>query len=303
LPSASETHVLAGYCGVWLIKCRQGSKTNKSKCRFWKKLTFDRLWTNLVRICWPTRLFTPVSLSLCNESQTSVNGQLWTMGGSLHAIGDNIDTKINDPLGRTLSVAIDELNNRTKKQMMPKLNTLSLWHDSTLFFIESIFQEIKKTGKISTPAKEFVRRALGFGVAEFVPTDSEDNSDDGEARGPSAKVNGKQKADDEESDRSVTILSIAIRITLIDLLRTSTNPRSLYEASTPLSPNPSNPNPSNHSDRPVSGAQSVQMVSRKRSLPPASTSTRQSQSRPCKSSRVKYGQGNIVPSAGIEPPS
>jgi hypothetical protein len=115
------------------------------------------------------------------------------MGGSLHAIGDNVDTMINDPLGRTLSVAIDELNNRTKKQMMPKLNTLSLWHDSTLFFIESIFQEIKKTGKISTPAKGFVRRARGFGVEEFVPTDSEDNSDDGEAGGPSAKANGKQK--------------------------------------------------------------------------------------------------------------
>jgi hypothetical protein len=33
--------MLAGYCGAWPIKCRQGSKTNKSKCRFWKKLIFD----------------------------------------------------------------------------------------------------------------------------------------------------------------------------------------------------------------------------------------------------------------------
>jgi hypothetical protein len=39
------------YCGVWPInKCREGSKTNKSNCRFWKKSTFDWLWTILVRI-------------------------------------------------------------------------------------------------------------------------------------------------------------------------------------------------------------------------------------------------------------
>jgi hypothetical protein len=31
------------YCGVWPIKCRQGSKTNKSNYQFWKKLTFDWL--------------------------------------------------------------------------------------------------------------------------------------------------------------------------------------------------------------------------------------------------------------------
>jgi hypothetical protein len=31
----------AAYCGVWPIKCRQGSKTNKSTCQFWKKLIFD----------------------------------------------------------------------------------------------------------------------------------------------------------------------------------------------------------------------------------------------------------------------
>jgi hypothetical protein len=30
-------------CGVWPIKCRQGSKRNKSNCQFWKKLTFDWL--------------------------------------------------------------------------------------------------------------------------------------------------------------------------------------------------------------------------------------------------------------------
>jgi hypothetical protein len=29
------------YCGVWPIKCRQGVKTNKSNCQFWKKSTFD----------------------------------------------------------------------------------------------------------------------------------------------------------------------------------------------------------------------------------------------------------------------
>jgi hypothetical protein len=28
-------------CGVWQIKCHQGSKTNKSNCQFCKKLTFD----------------------------------------------------------------------------------------------------------------------------------------------------------------------------------------------------------------------------------------------------------------------
>jgi hypothetical protein len=33
------------YCGVWPIKCRQGSKTNKSNFRFWKKLTLDWLET------------------------------------------------------------------------------------------------------------------------------------------------------------------------------------------------------------------------------------------------------------------
>jgi len=232
-----------------------------------------------------------------NESHTSVNGQLWTLGSSLHTIGDHIDTMINDPLVRTLSIAIDELNSRTKEQMMPKLNTLSLWHDSTLFFIESVFQEIKKTGKITTPAKEFVRRVLGLGSAEFVSTGSEDNSDDGEAGGPSAAAKGKQKADDEESDRTVTTSEH----------RHSNHfdrpPSNLYEPSTPPHPNPSNPNPSNHFDRPASGAQSVQMVSRKRSLPPASTSTSQSQSRPRKSSRVEDGQVNIVPSAGIEPPT
>jgi hypothetical protein len=32
--------------GVWPIKCRQGSKTNKSSCEFWKKLTFDWLVDN-----------------------------------------------------------------------------------------------------------------------------------------------------------------------------------------------------------------------------------------------------------------
>jgi hypothetical protein len=61
-----------------------------------------------------------------NDSHTSINSQFWTLGSSLHTIGDNIDTMINDPIGRTLSVAIDGLNSRTKEQMMPKLNTLSL---------------------------------------------------------------------------------------------------------------------------------------------------------------------------------
>jgi hypothetical protein len=34
------------YSGVWPIKCRQGSKTNKSDCQFWKKLTFDWIVNN-----------------------------------------------------------------------------------------------------------------------------------------------------------------------------------------------------------------------------------------------------------------
>jgi hypothetical protein len=38
---------LLTYCGVWLIKCRQGrSKANESDCQFWKKLTFDWLVDN-----------------------------------------------------------------------------------------------------------------------------------------------------------------------------------------------------------------------------------------------------------------
>jgi hypothetical protein len=35
--------------GVWPNKCRQGSKTNKLNCEFWKKLTFDWLIVNLGR--------------------------------------------------------------------------------------------------------------------------------------------------------------------------------------------------------------------------------------------------------------
>jgi hypothetical protein len=35
------------YCGVWPIKYRQGSKTNKSNCRFWKKPTYDWLVEDL----------------------------------------------------------------------------------------------------------------------------------------------------------------------------------------------------------------------------------------------------------------
>jgi hypothetical protein len=38
------------YCSVWPIKCRQGSKTKKSNCEFWKKLTFDWLQRILVRM-------------------------------------------------------------------------------------------------------------------------------------------------------------------------------------------------------------------------------------------------------------
>ena len=39
-----RNHVQNIYCcAVWPIKCRQGSKTNKSNCQFWKKLTFDWL--------------------------------------------------------------------------------------------------------------------------------------------------------------------------------------------------------------------------------------------------------------------
>jgi hypothetical protein len=34
------------YCGIWPIKCHQGSKTNKSKFRVWKQLTFDWLVDN-----------------------------------------------------------------------------------------------------------------------------------------------------------------------------------------------------------------------------------------------------------------
>lgn len=30
-----------GYCGVWLVKCRQRSKTNKPNCKFCKKSTYD----------------------------------------------------------------------------------------------------------------------------------------------------------------------------------------------------------------------------------------------------------------------
>jgi hypothetical protein len=32
---------MKGYCGVWPIKCRRGSKTNKSNCQFGKKSIFD----------------------------------------------------------------------------------------------------------------------------------------------------------------------------------------------------------------------------------------------------------------------
>jgi hypothetical protein len=34
------------YCDLWLIKCRQGSKMNKSNCRPWKKSTYDWLVDN-----------------------------------------------------------------------------------------------------------------------------------------------------------------------------------------------------------------------------------------------------------------
>jgi hypothetical protein len=34
-----EGHSL--YCGLWPIKCYQGSETNKSNCENWKKLAFD----------------------------------------------------------------------------------------------------------------------------------------------------------------------------------------------------------------------------------------------------------------------
>jgi hypothetical protein len=35
------------YCGAWPIKRRQRSKTNKSNCQFWKKLTYDWLVEDL----------------------------------------------------------------------------------------------------------------------------------------------------------------------------------------------------------------------------------------------------------------
>jgi hypothetical protein len=34
------------YCGLWPIKSNQGSKTNKSNCQFWKKSTYDWLVDN-----------------------------------------------------------------------------------------------------------------------------------------------------------------------------------------------------------------------------------------------------------------
>jgi hypothetical protein len=38
------------YCGVWPIKCRQGSKTNKLNCQFWMKSTYDWLCREFI---WP----------------------------------------------------------------------------------------------------------------------------------------------------------------------------------------------------------------------------------------------------------
>ena len=41
------------YYGVWPIKCRQGSKTNKSNCQFWKKPTYNKLVDNgfVIQFC------------------------------------------------------------------------------------------------------------------------------------------------------------------------------------------------------------------------------------------------------------
>jgi hypothetical protein len=36
-----DVTIYGEYFGVWPIKCRQGSKTNKSNCSLWMKLTFD----------------------------------------------------------------------------------------------------------------------------------------------------------------------------------------------------------------------------------------------------------------------
>jgi hypothetical protein len=41
LNSSLPRNLSSTYSGVWLIKCRQGSKTNITICQFWKKLKFD----------------------------------------------------------------------------------------------------------------------------------------------------------------------------------------------------------------------------------------------------------------------
>jgi hypothetical protein len=46
LNSSLPTNLSSTFGGVWLIKCRQGSKTNKSIYQFWKKLTFDWIEEN-----------------------------------------------------------------------------------------------------------------------------------------------------------------------------------------------------------------------------------------------------------------
>lgn len=50
------------YCRAWSIKCRQGSKTNESNCRFWKKLD---IWMacrqSQIGLIWPE---TTVSLQV-----------------------------------------------------------------------------------------------------------------------------------------------------------------------------------------------------------------------------------------------
>jgi hypothetical protein len=46
IANPQENFLRRSYCGVWPIKCRQGSKTNKSNSQFWKKLKFDWLLEN-----------------------------------------------------------------------------------------------------------------------------------------------------------------------------------------------------------------------------------------------------------------
>jgi hypothetical protein len=46
LNSSLPTNLSSTFGGVWLIKCRQGSKTHKSIYQFWKKLTFDWIVEN-----------------------------------------------------------------------------------------------------------------------------------------------------------------------------------------------------------------------------------------------------------------